>query len=163
MAEPHIQERDEQSYVSIRTRATLREWSRVNARVAQVFGWLDERGMDRAGPPFYRYWIIGDDDNEFDLEVGVPVNTVPETEEPFRVGTIPEGSYVRMVHRGHPDRLERAHEEIRRWADHEGVRLKREIDGGEEVWSGLFEFYLSDPAVEPDLNRWETELLYQVS
>jgi hypothetical protein len=66
------------------------------------------------------------------------------------------------VHHGHPDRLEETHAAIREWASREGIRFKREDDGGNEVWAGLYEFYLTDPADEPDLNDWKTEVLYQI-
>jgi effector-binding domain-containing protein len=163
MTEPHIVQRDEQQYAGIRTHATLREWSRVNALLGQLFGWLSERDIDGAGPPLYRYWTIGDEEEEFDVEVGVPVGDAVTPDEGVHAGTIPAASYVRLIHVGHPDRLGRAHDSLRRWAEDEGVQLKRTVEGSREVWSGLVEFYLTDPAVEPDPSRWRTEILYQIA
>jgi hypothetical protein len=31
-----------------------------------------------------------------------------------------------------------------------------------EVWGGRFEFYLTNPAEHPDLEKWSTEIAYQV-
>jgi effector-binding domain-containing protein len=160
---PRIERRDEQPYVSIRTRATLNEWPRVNALVLDVLHWMEERGLGSAGAPFFRYWTIGDDRDPYDLEVGWPVDEVPEPEGAVRVGTIPGASYVRLVHHGHPDRLDRAHDALREWADRKGVELKVETEGGREVWAGVFECYLTDPADEPDPAEWRTELLYQIA
>ena len=163
MADPSIEHRAAQAYVGIRTRATLKEWSRVNALVGDIFGWLEEHRVRPAGPPFYRYRTVGDERVPFDVEVGVPVDGAPDAEPPVRAGTIPEASYVRMLHHGHPDRLEELHDAIRMWAAREGIRLKRAREGEQDVWAGLYEFYLTDPADEPDLNEWMTEVLYQVA
>jgi hypothetical protein len=34
--------------------------------------------------------------------------------------------------------------------------------GREEVLGGRFQFHLTDPAEQPDLERWEIEIAYQL-
>lgn len=68
--EPKVDVRAEQPYVSIPNKTTLKEWGRANALVGEVFGWLAQGGIPPAGPLFYRYWVVGDADRAFDLEVG---------------------------------------------------------------------------------------------
>jgi hypothetical protein len=34
------------------------------------------------------------------------------------------------------------------------------MKGGDEVWGGRFEFYLTDPAEQPDREKWSIEIAY---
>lgn len=159
MSEPTVCERTEQPYVAIAVRATLREWGAVNALVPEVYGWLAGRGVEPAGAVFYRHLVVGGMDEKFSVAVGVPVASPVPGDGRVRPGAKPAGRYVVATHHGHPDGIAAAHLALVDWAARAGVPLAR--DG--EVWAGMFESYLSDPAVEPDLARWETELAYLVS
>jgi effector-binding domain-containing protein len=159
MTEPTVAERPEQPYVAISIRATLREWGEVNALVPEVFAWLASRGTAPAGALFYRHRVIGSFEEKFTVEVGVPVAAPADGDGRVVAGTKPAGRYVVAVHHGHPDGIARSHEALVAWAGEHGVPLAR--DGAE--WVGLFESYRSDPAVEPDPDKWETELAYLVS
>lgn len=159
MSEPTVLERTEESYVAIPIRATLREWGEVNALVPEVFGWLARRGIQPAGALFYRHRVVGGMDEKFSVEVGVPVASPVEGDGRVVAGAKPAGRYVVATHHGHPDGIAATHEALVDWAAREGVELARR---GSE-WDGMFESYLTDPAVQPDLNQWETELSYLVS
>jgi effector-binding domain-containing protein len=159
MSEPKVRERTGQPYVAIPIRATLREWGEVNALVAEVLGWLSGRGIAPAGALFYRHRVIGGMDAKFEVEVGFPVATEVEGDGRVVAGAKPAGRYVVATHHGHPDDIAASHLALVEWAGRQGVPLAK--DG--EVWLGLFESYLSDPAVEPDPDKWRTELAYLVS
>jgi effector-binding domain-containing protein len=159
MSEPTVLERTEQPYVAIPVRATLREWGEVNALVPEVYGWLAARGIAPAGAVFYRHLVVGGFDEKFSVEVGVPVAEPVEGDGRVLAGAKPAGRYVVAVHHGHPDGIAKSHQALVAWAEREGVPLAK--DG--EVWGGMYESYLTDPAVEPDLTRFETELAYLVS
>ena len=158
MSEPTVLERTEQPYVAIPIRATLREWGEVNALVPEVYGWLAARGIAPAGAVFYRHHVIGGVDEKFSVEVGVPVAEPVEGDGRVLAGAKPAGRYVVDVHHGHPDGIAKAHLALVDWAARHDVPLAKDGD----VWGGLFESYLSDPEVEPDLGKWETELAYLV-
>jgi effector-binding domain-containing protein len=159
---PRIVEREEQACVGIRTRATLREWSTVNALLRELLEWSSEVGVHPPVAPFYRYRVIGDEDRPYDVEVGIPIHEMPAESGRGIRGSIPGGRYVRLVHCGHPDRLDESHARLRAWAEEEGVELRKELKDGVETWDGLFEFYLTDPAVEPDPDNWTIEVLCRV-
>ena len=156
MSEPTVQTRTEQPYVAIPIRATLREWGEVNALVPEVFAWLERRGIPPAGALFYRHRVIGGMDEKFSVEVGVPVAEPIEGDDRVVAGAKPAGRYVVATHHGHPDGIAKAHQALVDWAAREGVPLAK--DG--EVWGGMFESYLSNPAEQPDPDTWETELAY---
>ncbi|MPZ81333.1 MAG: AraC family transcriptional regulator [Actinophytocola sp.] len=163
MSDPTVQERTEQPYVAIAVRATLREWGEVNALVPEVYGWLAGRGVAPAGAVFYRHLVIGGMDEKFSVEVGVPVASPVQGDGRVLPGAKPAGRYVVAMHHGHPDGIAAAHLALVDWAAGAGVPLAVEADEDGEVWQGMFESYLTDPAVEPDPANWETELAYLVS
>lgn len=160
MSEPTVLTRTEQPYVAIAIRATLREWGSVNALVPEVYGWLAGRGIEPAGAVFYRHLVIGGLDEKFSVEVGVPVAAPVEGDGRVLPGAKPAGRYVVATHHGHPDGIAASHLALVDWAVREGVPLAVEPAEGGEVWQGMFESYLSDPAVEPDMTKWRTELAY---
>ena len=165
---PTIQYRPEQPYVSIPISVTLREWGKANALVPEIIGWLTARGLPMIGAPFYRYRAIGDLDRPFELEVGVPVSTTVPGDGPADgpgdghviAGSIPAGTYAVFVHHGHPDRLRDSLSMLEDWVRAQGLACDKAVVDDREVWAGRFEHYLTDPAVEPDLDRWSIEIAY---
>jgi effector-binding domain-containing protein len=158
--EPNLEHRAEQPYVAIPVEVTLREWGRANALVPEIFEWLGRNGLELAGPPFFRYWVIGDMDTEFSLEVGVPVARPVDGDGRVIAGSIPAGTYVPYVHHGHPDKLFETQEALESWAKSNGNEWQNRVEDGAEVWRGRFLFFLTNPEVEPDLNNWETEIAF---
>ncbi|MBA9002492.1 GyrI-like domain-containing protein [Thermomonospora cellulosilytica] len=158
--EPQIQERAARPYAAIPIEAPMREWGRVNALVPEVFGWLAEQGVPPAGPLFYRYRVAGDMDRPFRLEVGVPTPAPVTGDGRVIAGTIPAGRYATLLHQGHPDKLFGSITALLRWADERGLKWRNTREGDQEVWGGCFEYYLTDPAEEPDMDNWSIELAY---
>lgn len=158
--DPSLNVRGEQPYVAIPIRVTLPEWGKANALVGEVFDWLAQRGIAPAGPLFYRYRVIGGGDEPYALEVGVPTAEPLAGDERVVAGTKPSGAYVTATHTGHPDRLDEAHDELQAWARERGSMLAMHQDDGRETWDGRFESFLTDPAKQPDLDRWSIEIAY---
>lgn len=157
---PTIEERTEEPYVSIPIRVSLKEWGRANALVAEVFGWLAGHNIAPAGAPFFRYWIIGDMDAPFDLEVGVPVAAPVAGDERVQAGSVQAGRYLTYIHNGHPDQLNRVHNELQSWAAEHQVSFKTLLQ--ENSWAGRYEFFLTNPEEQPDPNQWSIEVAYQI-
>ena len=156
--DPSLNVRGEQPYVAIPIRVSLREWGRANALVGEVFDWLARQGVPPGGPPFFRYRTIGGMDAPFDLEVGVPVARPLGGDSPVIAGHRPAGAYAVAVHTGHPDRLDGAHEELQAWVRDQDLRVAMGEEG--DVWEARFESFLTDPAQQPDLERWSIEIAY---
>ncbi|MEO3809002.1 GyrI-like domain-containing protein [Sphaerisporangium sp. B11E5] len=157
---PTVEYREARPYAAIPITASFARWGEVNALVPEMFAWLAAHGVSPAGPPFYRYWVAGDREREFRLEVGVPVPTPVEGDGRVIAGTIPAGRYLVAVHDGHPDRLSHTIQEVDTWAAGNGVRFDTHVENGVEVWRGRFDFWLTDPEESPDPETWSTELAY---
>lgn|SRR5690625_5205829 len=162
--EPNIQKVEEKRpYVSIPIEVTLKEWNKATALVGKVLAWTAKKKVDIAGAPFFKYRVIGDMDRKFSIEVGVPVSNVVEGDGRVIAGFIPAGSYVSLVHDGHPDQIRASHQAVEDWANQQGLEWDISKDKDEkEVWGGRFEFYLSNPVEQPDPNKWSTLLQYRL-
>lgn len=158
--EPTLEEREEQPCVSIPIEVTLEEWSEANALVGEVYGWLAGRDVEPAGALFYRYRVVGDVDEAFDLEVGVPVAGPVEGDGRVQSGVKHAGKYLVYTHHGHPDQLANVHDELQAWARERDFEFERH--GQEDTWAGRYESYFTDPAEQPNPNEWTIEVAYQV-
>jgi len=159
---PGIVERPEQPYVGIRGTVTMQTIAQIADRLPDVFGWLGTCGIVPAGAPFFRYLRI-DMDRELEIEVGVPVAAPVPGEGDVRPGVLPAGRYANVTHTGHPNELLGVTAELLAWADAEGLAWDREDSPEGERWGARLEVYHTDPRDEPDLTKWETELLFRLA
>ncbi|WP_255472887.1 GyrI-like domain-containing protein [Planomicrobium sp. CPCC 101079] len=160
ISEPFVEELLETPYLGIAIQATLLEWGKVIELAEELVDWLEKRGVEPAGPLFYRYWIIGNEKEAYHLEVGIPVERPIAGDEQILSSMIPGGSYVTAVHQGHPDHLAKSLNELEIWAKKEELELDKRWEGEIEIWNGRFESYLTNPDTEPDPNKWEIRISY---
>ncbi|WP_129782973.1 GyrI-like domain-containing protein [Promicromonospora panici] len=164
MSHYRVETRPETPTVGITEAITMTEFAKVADRIPELAGWLAERGTRPAGPPFFRYHVI-DMAAELVVEVGFPVpdDVTLASAGDVTMSTIPAGRYVTTVHRGHPDELADATSELLRWAAAEGLAFDRHDNDAGDAWAGRFEFYLTDPAEQPDMAAWDTELAFKLA
>jgi effector-binding domain-containing protein len=155
--------RPAQPYAAIPLVTTMAELKETAPPLnSEVFGWLEGRDVAPAGPAFWKYDLI---DMARTLELQVGVATVSPVQGDGRVltGELPAGRYLRTVHRGHPDSLEQATALLLAHAEEEGLMFDVASGPGGDRWVGRLELYLTDPAEEPDLEAWETELAFKLA
>jgi effector-binding domain-containing protein len=159
--QPRVRERDEQAYAGIPVTVTMQTFPQAaDATFPEVFGWLAERGIAPAGPPFIRYHVI-DMDAELEVEFGVPVDKPVQADGRVRPGVLPAGRYVSLLHVGPYDGLVAANGAVQDWARRQGITLESSAD--EKLWQGRVEYYLSDPREVADPAQWQTEVDYLIS
>lgn len=157
-----VETRAAQPYVAIPVQVKLADWGQANALVPEVFGWLAARGVPPAGALFYRYHVLGGLDGEYTFEVGVPVSVPLESDGRVIAGEIPAGTYAVYRHHGHPDQLWNIEQEFGEWLTSEGLSPDTTEVDGQIRWGGRFEFFMTNPAVEPDPNNWVTEVAWRL-
>ncbi|MCZ2257892.1 GyrI-like domain-containing protein [Sporosarcina sp. G11-34] len=162
ITKPRVEARAGQPYVYIPIELYLHEMDKANELVVEIFGWLGRKGVHPNGAPFYRYWTIGDTKEKFKLEVGVPIAGTTFGDDRVISGTIPTGKYATLVHNGHPDLLSDSFAILEEWARDRDIKWDIELKMEKEVWGGRFEYYLTDPVAEPNLNKWTTEIAYLI-
>lgn len=162
-AAPQITTRAEQPYVAIRARVAIDGLAGLGARFGEVFGWLGARGLTAAGPPFFKYDVI-DMMRELQVEAGVPVEAAVQAGDgPVVSGVLPAGRYATVTHAGHPDELPGVTKALLDWAARQGLTWDMSPGEDGDHWGCRLEFYLTDPALEPDMSRWVTQLAFRLA
>jgi effector-binding domain-containing protein len=161
-ATPEITERQEQPYAAIRAHVTMQQLGEVAHRIGDVFGWLAERGVAPAGPPFFRYIVI-DMERQLEVEVGVPVTRVVDGDDQVISAVLPAGRYATVIQVGPPDSLAGATGALLDWAAQRGLQWDMAVGDDGERWGARLEFYLTDPSEQPDMSKWETQLAFRLA
>jgi RNA polymerase sigma-70 factor (ECF subfamily) len=160
--QPSVIERDAQPYVGIRRTVTMRTISEIADQIPVLAGWLGQRGIAPAGAPFLRYVVI-DMDRELVIEAGFPVAGPVEGAGEVFYDVLPAGRYASVIHVGHPSGLYGATAELTAWADAQGLRWDAEQTPDGDKFACRLENYLTDPRVQPDMDKWETELAFKLA
>lgn len=161
--DPVVVERPAQPYLGTRRPVTMATIPEIADRLGDLVAEVLAAGREPTGAPFLRYLVI-DMEATLLVEAGVPLD------RPLGVhggavhdGELPAGRFVTVTHFGHPDTLVGATGDLLRWADTQGLAFDRRPGPDGDVWGCRLENYLTDPAQEPDANRWETELAFRLA
>jgi effector-binding domain-containing protein len=162
ITEPKLEDRKEQPYVGIRTRTPWTEFSSVIPQLlGEVFAWLQKQSMVPDGPPFMRYYVINME-AEMDVELGVPVVSTLSGDERVRPGVLPAGRYASLVYTGVRNGIA-GNGALLDWGAEKGLVWDRwDVENG-DAFAARVEFYLTDPADEPDQEKWETEVAIRLA
>jgi effector-binding domain-containing protein len=162
-SEPSVVERDEQPYVGARATVTMASLPEVADRVPEIFGWLGDQRIPPTGAPFFKYNVI-DMETELQVAVGVPVaSLLSDVDDELFAAVLPAGRYATVRHVGHPQDLYNVTARLLAWGDEQGLAWDvTDTDAG-QAWACRIEVYNTDPAVEPDMNKWETDLFFRLA
>lgn len=164
IAEPAVVAHGEQPYAGTARSVTMATMHEIADRVPWLIGRLAERGIEPAGPPFLRYNVI-DMENLLHVEAGVPVAAsaaaaLPQDDGIF-AGVLPGGRYLTAVCAGIPE------VEVTRkfldWAGAHDLEWDVEASPAGARWGCRLERLLTNPAEEPDPEKWRTELAFRLS
>jgi len=159
---PEITQRPAQPYAGISAWVTMAAVGSVADRIPEIFGWLGARGIAPAGPPFFRYHVI-DMERQLEVEAGVPVASAVEDDGEIRAGTLPAGRFAVMTHTGAPDTLVAPTADLLAWAQERGLTWDMPRTDAGERWGCRVEFYLTNPAEQPDPTKWQTQLTFRLA
>jgi effector-binding domain-containing protein len=158
---PKLEDRNEQNYVGIRTQAHVQTLSQaIPQLLGEVFGWLGQHGIQPAGAPFMRYHVINMS-ADMDFEIGVPVASMVSGDGRVCAGVIPAGRYASLIYTGVENGIA-GNKELIDWAENKGIKWDRWDDKNGDAFRSRVEYFLTDPANEPDPAKWETEVAIKV-
>jgi effector-binding domain-containing protein len=161
-AAPEIVTRAEQPYAAIRARLRQTDLGGLGARFGEVFAWLGSRGLAPSGAPFFRYNVI-DMTAELEVDAGVPVAAAVEGDAHMVSGVLPAGRYVTLTHVGQPGELAGVTKGLLDWAAGQGLTWDMTPGQYGDRWGGRLEIYLTDPAEQPDMSKWVTQLAFRLA
>lgn len=159
---PEIVERAEQPYAAIVRSITMDTFGEIADRLLDVEKWLRSRGLAPSGAPFFRYNVI-DMETRLEVEAGFPLPAMVEGDGEILARTLPAGRYASLVHTGHPDELVDVTGGLLGWAAEQGHRWDVADSARGEVWGCRLEVLHTDPSDEPDMTRWQTQLLFRLA
>ena len=155
---PKIVERGEQPYVAVKSVVTMKEIGVVAGKfLGEVFGWVAGHGLTPAGAPFFKYDVI-DMERELEIEFGVPTAKLVEGDDGVLARVLPGGRYASLVHRGPYEQLYDANAALLDWIKEQGLTMDVNESPQGDRFGCRLEIYLTDPAVEKDPEKWETEV-----
>ena len=159
LSEPRMEQRTAQPYVALRRVVTLQELGPVLPPLHdEVMQWLSSQDLQPAGAPFFRYRVMDMEANCFDVEVGWPVAAPVPVADPLVAGYLPAGPYGVILNTGPFNDLVGAHYALLAWGEQQGLAWQTADEG--KAWGGRIEFYITDPAEEPDPQKWEAEVAF---
>jgi hypothetical protein len=126
----------------------------------ELFAWLGKRGVQPAGAPFMRYHVI-DMAGNMDVELGVPVASALPGDGRIASGIIPAGRYASLVYTGVNGI--KGNKALLDWAAKNNIRWDRWDDQNGDAFGARVEYFLTDPAEQPDRKKWETEVAIRLA
>jgi effector-binding domain-containing protein len=163
LTEAEVVERSAVPYVGIRAHTTMQDIGTILPGLhPQVFAWLGARGIAPAGAPFWKYNVV-DMDRELEVEVGVPITAATDGDDQILAGVLPAGRYASLWYTGHPDGLYDATAFLLKWAADHSLTFDVTPTPEGDRWASRLEIYQTDPAVEPDMSKWTTQLAFRLA
>jgi effector-binding domain-containing protein len=160
---PKIVERGEQPYVAVKSVVSMKEIGAVAGKfLGEIFGWAAGHGLAPAGAPFFKYNVV-DMERGLEIEFGVPTASLVTGDDRVLAGVLPAGRYASLVYRGPYEQLYDANAALLDWIKEQGLAMDvKESPDGDRFGCRL-EIYLTDPAVEKDPQKGETEVAIKLA
>lgn len=162
--EPKIEHRGEQDCVGIRTQVSMDELGGgiIPQLHDEVITWLKAQGEEPSGPPILRYYVINMP-GRLDIEMAWPVAKPLAGNGRIQATVLPPGQYGFVLYTGDYSGLMEANRVLVDWAKEQSVEWDAWDDSEGHAFRCRYENYITDPAEEPDPNKWETEVAIKVA
>lgn len=148
----HLQRMESFSYIAIQDSCPLEDLSmRMQSLYNEMLVFGAKSGIDVNARPIVIYHRM--DENQAVFEMGIPVDENVPVSGRIQYETMPERENVIANYYGSFDTLEDGHNAVQQWM----MRYRQKLAG--YPW----EIYVTDPAVEPDPNKWLTRICYPVN
>lgn len=162
ITEPKLEDRKERHYMGIRTQVPMKEFKKATPQLlGEVFAWLEKQGVAPAGAPFMRFHVINME-AKMDIELGVPVVSALSGEGRIAAGVLPAGRYAALVYTGVRNGI-KGNKALLDWGAKKGLVWDRWDAENGDAFGARVESYLTDPADEPDQDKWETEVAIRLA
>ncbi|HEY0607275.1 MAG TPA: GyrI-like domain-containing protein [Herpetosiphonaceae bacterium] len=163
ITEPKIEERAEQRYMGIRAEVTMQELDNglVPQTLDELFGWLEQQGIEPAGPPIMRFHVI-DMECNLDVELGVPVAHTVAGNGRIQPNSLPAGRYAWLGYTGIGNGIA-GNAALLDWGAKQGLVWDTfESDKG-DGFGARYETLLMGPQDDPDPANWDNEVAIRLA
>lgn len=150
VSKKHITEQE--WFLAIRDTINQQEMNNIHGKLyAKIAQYMDKNNLKSASAPLtiYHFWS----DSLIDIEVGIPINdSVVVTHPEIILNNIDTGNVVTAIHYGPYERLPETYFGINEWMRKDSV----------SITGPPWEVYLTDPAEEPNREKWETAIFFPI-
>ncbi len=148
---PKTEYRKELHYVAIKAKVKQENIpAQLPQLIPELFNWLNHKNIQPAGVPFFRYTNM--EGGIMDVDVGIPTTSRVEGDQRVQPGSFPEGRYLTATYTGPYSNLPAVHSELNQWKEKNNIKAAGSVT----------EFYPTDPASEPDSEKWQTIILREI-
>ncbi|MBA4167964.1 MAG: GyrI-like domain-containing protein [Chitinophagaceae bacterium] len=158
LSTPLVTFREKMTYLAVRTKVRQQDIpATLPPLLPQVYAWMKQHDITPGGPPFFLYRSM-DNDKVLVAEAGVPVSAGISSNGYVFSDALPEGKYATILHTGDYKNMMEGHMALEAWVVKKGLKEKHCQGSYGTIWCRA-EFYLNDPADEPDPAKWITEIV----
>jgi effector-binding domain-containing protein len=164
LTKPKLENRPAQHYVAIRVAVPIPFGKYLQPLWGEVHDWLSSKGITSTGPAIIRY-LTTDMSKKLDIEVGFALDQAVMGDERVIAEVLPAGRYATLLYTG-PYKgkgVFKATVALLDWAKENNIAWNTTTKNDVEWWNGRTEFYLTDPDLEPDSKKYQTELAFLVA
>jgi effector-binding domain-containing protein len=154
---PRIETRNYSNYAAIRILADMQHLTDASSCFVKVYAWLNSKKLNPSGPPFYRY-LTFDKTGKMTLEIGVIISNPISSEGEIVGGFLPAGKYALVDYWGDYSGLQQATSRLLNWASVNDIEFQKTDTESKSSCTARLEYYLTDPASEPDPEKWQTQV-----
>ena len=139
-------------YMAIRDSADV---STISNKLGMMFGEvmasMTKQGLQQSGSPFAIYYT--NTPSDMDFEAGIPVDKPGKNDSGVRAGSMKPGNAAVAHFFGNYMNLGEAHEAVKKWMG----------ANGKNATGASWEIYITDPGLEKDTSKWQTDVYYPVN
>jgi effector-binding domain-containing protein len=159
---PDVVRKKKLPYVAIRSEVTMRQISTRGPKIlGEVAKWAVANGV-ATGAAFFRYNLI-DMKGLLDMEFGFFTDGKVKAEGTVMAGSMPAGRYVSLTWIGSPAKLYDVTTMLIGWGKERAIRWDGAATEKGDSFACRIEIYKTDPDVEPDMDKWETEIAIKLA
>ncbi|MCW3094048.1 MAG: transcriptional activator ligand binding domain protein [Ferruginibacter sp.] len=160
VSSPVVESRKEQPYLAIHRKVNMKDIPFVlPPLIGEVKQWIEQHNIATDCTPFFLYKSMNGN-NELEATAGILVNAPATGNEHIKPGSFPQGKYATLIYTGDYNNLIEGHMTLEAYVKQNGLNEKEKKSGDVVEWGGRTEFYLTDPALEPDPLKWKTEIAF---
>lgn len=157
---PKVVERPAQPFVAVRRRVTIPFGEAIGPAMGELFEAMNAKGIQPAGPVFFKYNIVAMPDLEIDFAVQVAAPVANDGS--LVTGVLPAGRFAELTYFGHYDNLIDANAVLIGWARLKAIAWDATEQPDGDHFAARIETYHNSPDEEPDPNKWETTVSIKV-
>ena len=160
---PQLKDRTATPYAADRGKAAIPFSKDLPSAWEKVGGWLAARAI-APGTAIIRY-LSTDMTRELDLDVGLTLPRFLPGSDGILMDVVPAGCYATLQYTGlyEGQGLDQANAVLLNWAEVQGIHWQTAHVGGRERWGARVEWYLTDPAANPDPEKYPRELTFLIA